>query len=187
MISLRKYILYLRRGQITILSVIFIWKLFEDIFKEIIECSQIPPNLVSPVEMEPLQPTSPTPSSFPLLQPEDWSLTSRIALASIGSQGTMGTLLLTGFVSQNFNLSEDNTISENANTMNILLYIFCVSVCNVKKLLKNKKMKRWVKNICSNQCDFVQFTFQIQILLLQLTIIQLYSKGNNKFCFLSNS
>lgn len=31
MISLRKYILYLRRDQITLLSVIFIWKLFEDI------------------------------------------------------------------------------------------------------------------------------------------------------------
>lgn len=39
MVSLRKYILYLRRGQITLLSTIFIWKRFEDMFKEIIECS----------------------------------------------------------------------------------------------------------------------------------------------------
>lgn len=79
--------------------------------------------------MEPLQPTSPTPSSFPLLQPEDWSLTSRIALASIGSQGTMGTLLLTGFVSKNFYLSEYSTISENAN---ILLFVFGCSLLSVE-------------------------------------------------------
>lgn len=52
--------------------------------------------LLSPVEPDP--PQSLTPSTFPLLQPEDWSFTSRIALASIGSQGTMGTLLLTGFM-----------------------------------------------------------------------------------------
>jgi len=56
-----------------------------------------PATLLSPLDVEPPPLPSP-PSSFTLLQPEDWSLTSRIALASIGSQGTMGTLLLTGFM-----------------------------------------------------------------------------------------
>uniref|UniRef100_A0A1B6EQB9 Dynamin-type G domain-containing protein n=4 Tax=Proconiini TaxID=565685 RepID=A0A1B6EQB9_9HEMI len=58
---------------------------------------RISSTLLSPVDVDPPQPTTPQPS-FPLLQPEDWSLTSRIALASIGSQGTMGTLLLTGLM-----------------------------------------------------------------------------------------
>lgn len=33
-----------------------------------------------------------------VMRPEDWSLTSKLALASIGSQGTMGGLLLAGMV-----------------------------------------------------------------------------------------
>lgn len=58
------------------------------------------PSILSPVDTldSPPQLTSPSPFS---IQPEDWSFTSKLALASIGSQGTMGGLLVAGFVSLN--------------------------------------------------------------------------------------
>lgn len=39
-----------------------------------------------------------TPSSMPLMQPEAWSITSKLLLSSVGSQGTMGGLLVAGFM-----------------------------------------------------------------------------------------
>ncbi|KAK9504963.1 hypothetical protein O3M35_009129 [Rhynocoris fuscipes] len=57
--------------------------------------------VISPCDMGDLssyynpQPTTPVAS---LMRPEDWSLTSKLALASIGSQGTMGGLLLAGMM-----------------------------------------------------------------------------------------
>lgn len=38
----------------------------------------------------------------PVQRSDDWSIISRVALASIGSQGTMGGLLVAGFVSSKF-------------------------------------------------------------------------------------
>lgn len=37
---------------------------------------------------------------YPQPQSEDWSILSKVAMASITSQGTMGGLLVAGFVSQ---------------------------------------------------------------------------------------
>ncbi|BES91771.1 fzo-like conserved region [Nesidiocoris tenuis] len=58
-------------------------------------------NLMSPCDAPDMncyyQPAPQTPVAS-LLRPEDWSLTSRLALASIGSQGTMGGLLLAGMM-----------------------------------------------------------------------------------------
>jgi hypothetical protein len=36
---------------------------------------------------------------YPQAQSEDWSILSKVAMASISSQGTMGGLLVAGFVS----------------------------------------------------------------------------------------
>lgn len=50
-------------------------------------------------------------SSMPSYQPrsDDWSLATRIAIASITSQGTMGGLIVAGFVSTLYKTSTVNT------------------------------------------------------------------------------
>ncbi|KAF6213510.1 hypothetical protein GE061_011230 [Apolygus lucorum] len=59
------------------------------------------PNMMSPCDVPDAncyyQPAPQTPIAS-LMKPEDWSLTSRLALASVGSQGTMGGLLLAGMM-----------------------------------------------------------------------------------------
>lgn len=61
---------------------------------------RIPPSLVSPVEPDENMSYGNTNNTFyfPQLQSEEWSLISRFALASTGSQGTMGGLLVAGFM-----------------------------------------------------------------------------------------
>ena len=57
------------------------------------------PGMLSPMDsMDSAQPLS-SPSPFGgLISSDEWSLTSKLALASFGSQGTMGGLLVAGFV-----------------------------------------------------------------------------------------
>lgn len=59
---------------------------------------QIPPCISSPADsIDSLKYMSATPNNFQA-RSDDWSLASRIAVASITSQGTMGGLLIAGFV-----------------------------------------------------------------------------------------
>ncbi|XP_073993525.1 mitochondrial assembly regulatory factor isoform X2 [Rhodnius prolixus] len=58
-------------------------------------------SIVSPVDVGEMSSYFQGHSSTPVtavMRPEDWSLTSKLALASIGSQGTMGGLLLAGMM-----------------------------------------------------------------------------------------
>lgn len=58
----------------------------------------IPPAIMSPADsVDSVQYVSSAPQNFPI-RAEDWSLVSRIAIASITSQGTMGGLIVAGFM-----------------------------------------------------------------------------------------
>ena len=61
-------------------------------------CLQIPPAIMSPAEsVDSVKFMSTTSNHQP--RSDDWSLATKIAVASITSQGTMGGLIVAGFVS----------------------------------------------------------------------------------------
>lgn len=61
-------------------------------------CLQIPPAIMSPAEsIDSVKFMSTTSNHQP--RSDDWSLATKIAVASITSQGTMGGLIVAGFVS----------------------------------------------------------------------------------------
>lgn len=73
--------------------------IFEKYNKQnIIKSLQIPPSITSPTDsIDSIKFVSNTPNFS--TNSDDWSLATRIAIASITSQGTMGGLIIAGFVS----------------------------------------------------------------------------------------
>lgn len=66
--------------------------------------SQIPPTIMSPTEsIDSLKFVSSNPNFSS--RSDDWSLITKIAMASITSQGTMGGLIVAGFVSIPYEMS----------------------------------------------------------------------------------